>query len=65
MIERQAFSTILKDYHPNHIFNADETEISYRLQPDKILEFKAKHGHGGKQCKERLTCMVCANMSGT
>ncbi|XP_060557064.1 tigger transposable element-derived protein 4-like [Ruditapes philippinarum] len=33
--------------------------------PDKTLEFKTKACHGGKVNKERLTAMVCANMSGT
>ncbi|XP_053381938.1 tigger transposable element-derived protein 6-like [Mercenaria mercenaria] len=41
-------STILKDYNPNDIFNADETGLFYRLQPDKTLEFKPKDCHGGK-----------------
>ncbi|XP_053406792.1 tigger transposable element-derived protein 6-like [Mercenaria mercenaria] len=58
-------STILKDYNPKDIFNADETGMFYRLQPDKILEFKSKDCHGGKQSEERLTAMVCADMSGT
>ena len=33
--------------------------------PEKTLEFKSVSCHGGKQSKERLTAMVCANMSGT
>jgi hypothetical protein len=35
---KSRLSTILKDYHPNDIFNADETGIFYRLQPGKTLE---------------------------
>ena len=37
----------------------------FRLLPDKTLEFKNVDCHGGKKNKERLTAMVCANMSGT
>ena len=57
--------TILKEYESDIIYNADETGLFYRLLPDKTLEFKSKICHGGKQSKERLTVMVCANMTGT
>lgn len=32
--------------------------------PDKTLEFKGVDCHGGKNSKERVTVMVCSNMSG-
>lgn len=63
--QKSRLTTILKDYHPNDIFNADETGIFYHLQPDKTFEFKAKNCHGEKQSKEHLTALVTANMSGT
>ena len=56
---------ILQDYSPDQIYNADETGIFYRLLPDKTLEFKNVNCHGGKLSKDRLTAMVCANMSGS
>ena len=62
---RQARSIILKDYSPDNVYNADETGIFFWSLPDKTLEFKNKDCHGGKQSKERITAMVCANMSGT
>ena len=37
----------------------------FRLLPDKTFEFKDVKCHGGKQSKDRLTALVCANMSGT
>ena len=37
----------------------------FRLFPDKTLEFKGVDCHGGKNSKERLTVMVCANMAGS
>lgn len=55
---------ILDRYSPDDIYNADETGMFYRLLPDKTLEFKAVECHGGKKRKERLTALVCANMSG-
>jgi hypothetical protein len=35
------------------------------LFPDKTLEFKNVSCHSGKLSKDRLTTMVCANMSGS
>ena len=58
-------STILKTYSPNDIYNADETGLFFKLTPDKTLEFKSVQCQGGKRSKERITVMVCANMSGT
>lgn len=55
---------ILDQYRPDDIYNADEIGIFYRLLPDKTLEFKAVDCHSGKKSKDRLTALVCANMSG-
>ena len=56
---------LLHQYKPEDIYNADETGIFYQLLPDKTMEFKNVQCHGGKQSKQRLTALVCANMSGT
>ena len=61
----RTLSIILKEYTPDNVYNADETGLFFRCLPDKTLEFKNKDCHGGKQSKERVTAMVCANMSGT
>ncbi|XP_022086316.1 tigger transposable element-derived protein 4-like [Acanthaster planci] len=53
---------VLTVYDPHNIFNADETGPFYRLLPDRSLTFKGETYNGGKQSKERLTVMVCANM---
>ena len=58
-------SNILRAYSPSDIYNADETGLFFKLMPDKTLEFKSVQCQGGKRSKERLTVMVCANMSGT
>ena len=60
----QRLSRLLEQYSPDDIYNADETGMFYRLLPDKTLEYKKVDCHGGKKSKERLTAMVCANMSG-
>lgn len=52
-------------YNENDIFNGDETGLFFKATPDKTLKFKGEKCHGGKQAKDRLTVLVCANMSGT
>nr|XP_034336051.1 tigger transposable element-derived protein 4 [Crassostrea gigas] len=59
-----SLQTILAECSPSDIFNADETGLFFRLLPDKTLEFKGVDCHGGKNSKERVTVMVCSNMSG-
>lgn len=56
--------TLLNEYSPSDIVNADETGLFFRLLPDKTLEFKGVQCHGGKKkkSKERLNVMVCVNI---
>ena len=56
---------ILQEYKPEDIYNADETGLFYRLQPDKSLVLKGEDCRGGKRSKERVTIMPCCNMTGT
>ena len=60
----QRLRRLLDQYIPNDIYNADDTGVFYILLPDKTLEYKKVDCHGGKKSKERLTALVCANMSG-
>ena len=62
---KDRLSVILKSYHANDIYNADETGLFFKLMPDTTLELKNVQCQGGKQSKERLTMLVCANMTGT
>ena len=62
---QRTLSMHLKEYKPEDIYNANETAIFYRLLPDKTLEFKNVDCHDGKQSKERITALVCINMTGT
>lgn len=55
---------ILEEYSPHDIYNADETGLFYKCLPDKTFTFKGEQCHGGKQSKERITVLHCANMSG-
>ena len=65
LLWNEKLALLLQSYSPDDIYNADETGIFFRLLPDKTLELKNVDCHGGKKNKERLTAMVCANMSGT
>ena len=59
---------LLEKYHPDDIFNCDETGLYWRGISDRGYHVKnnnEKHPSGGKVPKERLTIMPTANMSGT
>jgi hypothetical protein len=46
---------LLDQFAPENIFNADETGLFYKLQPDKTMTFKGQKCSGGKKTKDRLT----------
>ena len=56
---------LLEKYSPDDVFNADETGLYWRLLPDKTHAVVGEKCTGGKLSKERVTALVCANMSGT
>ncbi|CAC5416811.1 Tigger transposable element-derived protein 4 [Mytilus coruscus] len=56
---------IMAEFTPDHILNADETGLFFKLLPEKTLELKGVDCSGGKRSKERLTVKVCINMSGS
>ena len=56
---------LLHEYQPVDVFNADETGLFWKCLPDKTLHMKGEHCSGGKKSKERITVLICANMTGT
>ena len=58
---------LLEDFAETDIFNADETGLFYRAAPDFSLCFAKEQlsGSGTKEALDRITVLVCANMSGT
>ena len=56
---------LLREYQPVDVFNADETELFWKFLPHKTLHMKDEQCSGGKKSKERITVLVCANMTGT
>ncbi|XP_015906471.1 tigger transposable element-derived protein 6-like [Parasteatoda tepidariorum] len=61
--------SLLKDYAPDGVLNADETSLFFRHYRKKLclkgnLCLKGKKCEGGKMSKERLTILLCASMTG-
>lgn len=61
----ETLPALLAPYNENDVFNADETGLFFKCLPDKTLAFKNEKCHGGKLSKERVTCLLAANMTGT
>lgn len=57
--------SILQNYDPKNIFNADETGIFYHCLPNKTYAFKNEQCSGGKKSKERLTVLIGCNSDGS
>ncbi|XP_066139197.1 tigger transposable element-derived protein 4-like isoform X2 [Euwallacea fornicatus] len=62
---QETFPALLAPYDEKDIFNADETGLVFKCLPDKTLSFKNEKCYGGKLSKERVTCLLAANMTGT
>ena len=56
---------LLQDFAPEDIYNADETGLFFKLQPDRSLVYKGEDCRGGKRAKERITILPTSNMTGT
>ena len=56
--------TILSNYEPRNIFNADEFGLFFQALPKKTLHLKGEKCSGGKNSKIRLTGLAAANMIG-
>jgi hypothetical protein len=62
--------TRLSDYHPDNIFNMDETGLMYRALPaslyirSRVISSSDLRGSKKMVAKDRLTLVVCANATG-
>jgi hypothetical protein len=52
-------------YSEEDIYNADETGVFYNMTPDSTFKFKGEKCVGRKMSKNRLTVLMCVNMTGT
>jgi hypothetical protein len=51
-------------YPDSHIFSAVETELFFRLAPERTLKFKGEKCVAGKLAKDRHTVLFCASSDG-
>ena len=59
---------LIKNYSEDNVYNADETGLYWRGLPDRGYFATSNNNNqpsGAKVPKERITALVCANMSGT
>lgn len=56
---------LLSTYAEQDIFNADEFGLFYAALPEKTLSLQGERCLGGKQSKQRLTVLACANLDGS
>eukprot|EP00058_Branchiostoma_floridae_P002180 XP_002587668.1 hypothetical protein BRAFLDRAFT_126732 [Branchiostoma floridae] len=61
---KEKLPQIIDGYAPQDVYNMDESGLFYRATSTKTLFVKGQKCSGGKQSKERLTIMLCANMVG-
>jgi len=62
---QQYCKQILSEYDASDIFNGDETGLLYRCFPGKSMVFDNDNCKNGKRAKDRITIMLCCNMSGS
>lgn len=58
-------ASILDQYGPSDIYNADESGLFYEMLPSRTLDLKGQRCHGGKHSKKRVTVLLCTNMEGS
>lgn len=56
---------LVKDFKADDIFNGDEFGLFWRILPNKSYVVKGKKFKTGKKSKERVSVLICANMTGT
>ena len=57
---------IISSYHPNDLYNVDETGLFYEVLPNGSYITKAEVDvHGVKSSKKRVTLVLCTNSTGT
>ena len=56
---------LISDYTPDEIYNVDETGIYYKALRNKTLCLAKEKISGFKENKDRLTLLLCSNMTGS
>lgn len=61
---KEKLPDIVQGFHPDDIYNADETGLFFKCLPDKTMALKGDPCNGGKNSKDRITVLLGANASG-
>uniref|UniRef100_A0A182VQY8 HTH CENPB-type domain-containing protein n=1 Tax=Anopheles minimus TaxID=112268 RepID=A0A182VQY8_9DIPT len=59
------FTNLLDEYEANDIYSITETGLFYKCTPDQIANYREKDCREGENAQERLTVLLCANLTGT
>ena len=62
---REEIMNVIREYHPDDVYNADETSLYFRMMPSKTLVEASESYHGIKRDKERVTILAMINSIGT
>ncbi len=62
---REKLLSIIKEYSPRDVFNADETGLFFKCLPDRTFTTNHDDCFDGKRSKERITLLFAANMEGS
>lgn len=61
---KEVWPTIISEYAPADIYNADETALYFRALPEHTYALRNEKTKGVKISKERVTILCCASMTG-
>ena len=62
---REEIMNVIREYHPDNVYNADETSLYFRMMPIKNLVEASESYHGIKRDKERVTILAMTNSTST
>jgi hypothetical protein len=63
--KKEQLLKIIEGYKPKNIYNADETGLSFRLLPNKILSLKGDPCSGVRNSMEKIMILLACNAIGT
>ena len=63
--QKDTLPMILSRYKPEDVYNMDETGLFYKCPNKRSMVMKGETCANGKLSKERITLVMCANMTGS
>uniref|UniRef100_A0A182YJT2 Uncharacterized protein n=1 Tax=Anopheles stephensi TaxID=30069 RepID=A0A182YJT2_ANOST len=59
------FANLLDEYEANDIYSIAVSGLFYQCLPEQIFKYQANECHDGEVEQERVTVLLCANITGT